>query len=575
MKSTWKMLLFLGGIAGYMGYRARRQLIARVLNLPLPQHEVAVTTGIQVAMSDGVNLVHDYYAPVELDDAPTVLIRSPYGRNISGSVFGAMLGFFAERFAERGYHVVLQDVRGRFEAGGEFRPYLNESDDAHDTVVWLREQDWFNGTLGLWGASYLGIVQWLLVNRVPEVKAIMPIFAATELRDILFHDEALDYGLAMRWLSIFHVLDRLKSNPILNLTRYVPMIESRSRKASTVFPARNGDASVTGQTVDFYQEWLENELEDSLLWADGREMLNMDATDAAVHFIGGWYDFFLREQLEDYARLRDNGLSPQLTIGAWAHFDEANGMIPGIREGLRWFDHHLKGHSGKVRGLPVRLFVIGANEWREYPSFPPPSTETAYYLHPGRKLSTAIPEASETVHYTYDPANPTPALGGAMFAFDTPVKDNRALESRPDVLTFTTDILTQDVEAIGYVRLQLYVSSSLAHTDFFGRLCDVQPDGRSLNICDGLFRVKPGKGTPQSDGSICIEVQMWVTAYHFKRGHQIRLQVSSGAHPRWLANPGTGASLLDDNDTMHIAHQSIYIGKDTPSALFLPIVSAG
>ena len=573
MRVSWKTLLFLSGVAGYVGYRARRKLVARVLNLPAPQYEVRRVDDVHVLMADGTALVHDYFAPLDAPDAPTILIRSPYGRNINGSIFGALLAFFAERYAERGYHVVLQDVRGRFDSAGEFRPYLDEQDDALATVVWLREQPWFNGNLGLWGASYLGIVQWLLVNQVPEVKAIMPIFAATGLREILYHDGALAYGLVMRWLSIFDVLDNFKDNPLLNAPRYIAAVEHRSSRAYRNQVVSTGDEVATGAQVAFYQEWLDNEAEDSDLWEQGLSMLDVEVTDVPVHLIGGWYDLFLREQLHDYDTLRANGQMPYLTIGAWAHFDMVNGMIPGVREGLRWFDAHLKGEAGKLRGLPVRLYLMGANEWREYMEFPPPAQMTPFYLHPGQKLAPETPQTSETLHYTYNPEDPTPAPGGAIFAFDLPVKDNRIIEERPDVLSFTSDALQQDMDVIGYVQLQLYVNSSLEHTDFFGRLCEVQPDGSSLNICDGLFRIKPGTVEPQPDGSLCIEIGLWATAYRFKRGNRIRLLVSSGAHPRWLANPGTGATLRETGKDYQIADQQVHIGEAHPSVLLLPVVT--
>ena len=568
---NWKTFLFLAGVAGYAGYRARRQIIARALNLSPPEHDVELKTDVAVTMHDGISLIHDHHAPIDAPDAPTILIRSPYGRNMSGSAFGLLLAFFAERFAERGYHVILQDVRGRFDSGGTFRPYWQEQDDAIATVEWMREQPWFNGTLALWGASYLGIVQWLLVNKVPEVKAIMPLVAATNLRNVLLHDEALDYNLIMRWLVIFSVLDEHRTAPLLNALQQIPVIEGRTARACGSFPILQGDVAATGKTVDFYQEWLTYEDDAISIWPEGEAMITVPDTQVPVYLVAGWHDFFMREQLNDYVALRDAGQQPRLTIGPWAHFDQANAMIPGIQEGLAFFDSHLKRKPAKLSALPVRLYIMGANEWREYPDFPPPSQQTAYYLQPGHRLSITQAQRDESLTYRYDPNDPTPSLGGAMFAFAPAVRDNRSLESRPDVLVFTSEPLQKDIEIIGYVHLQLYVASSTQFTDFYGRLCDVQSDGRSLNVCDGLFRVKPGTGTPQPDGTLCIEVDMWATAYHFKRGHQLRLQVSSGAHPRWLRNSGTGEFLVNEKELV-AADQTVHFGKSHPSALILPVV---
>jgi putative CocE/NonD family hydrolase len=180
------------------------------------------------------------------------------------------------------------------------------------------------------------------------------------------------------------------------------------------------------------------------------------------------------------------------------------------------------------------------------------------------------PADSPVDRYRYDPADPTPTLGGPVYHQDGGVKDNRALEARADVLTFTTSPLAEDVDVIGWVRLELFARSSLAHADFFGRLCDVYPDGRSFNVCDGLIRIEPGQGELQTDGSTRSVIQMWATAQRFARGHRIRLQVSSGAHPRWNRNLGTGEPIATAT-RMVAAEQTIYHDTAHPSALVLPV----
>jgi putative CocE/NonD family hydrolase len=177
--------------------------------------------------------------------------------------------------------------------------------------------------------------------------------------------------------------------------------------------------------------------------------------------------------------------------------------------------------------------------------------------------------------YRYDPADPTPAVGGPLFGLwgKRGAVDNRELESRSDVLVYTTLPLEGDVEIIGPVRLQLYVHSSLEHADFFGRLCDVQPSGESLNVCDGLFRLAPSKGEPQADGRLRVEIDMWATAYRFRRGHRIRLQVSGGAHPRWTRNLGTGEPIATATAIL-ASEQSVYHDQEHPSAMVLPVAAS-
>jgi putative CocE/NonD family hydrolase len=218
--------------------------------------------------------------------------------------------------------------------------------------------------------------------------------------------------------------------------------------------------------------------------------------------------------------------------------------------------------------------VGGADEWREMDDFPLTALQTRYYLHAENRLAQDPPEsASAPDSYRYDPADPTPALGGALLAFKgAGPQDNRPLEARSDVLSYTTVPLAQGVEVIGPVRFELFARSSLPHTDFLGRLCDVAPDGRSVNVCDGLFRVEPGRGEVQPDGQcLRIEIDMWATAHRFRRGHRLRLQVASGAHPRWSRNLGTGEPPAT-GFRMAVAEQTVYHDDTRPSALVLQVM---
>ncbi|HSM57105.1 MAG TPA: CocE/NonD family hydrolase [Candidatus Sulfomarinibacteraceae bacterium] len=219
-----------------------------------------------------------------------------------------------------------------------------------------------------------------------------------------------------------------------------------------------------------------------------------------------------------------------------------------------------------------RVYLVGADSWRFYDRWPPSAEMTKFFLQPDNVLSTS--PASYGVppdHYDYDPKDPTPAVGGALFFSGAGPRDNRALESRKDVLTYTSSPLAHNLDVIGHVSCTLHVSSSREHTDFFARLCDVHPDGRSMNVCDGIIRLYPGKVEPDSSGSLCIEVDMWATAYRFRRGHAIRLQVSSGAHPRFAPNSGTG-EVPRSPENMCVAHQTVFHDASRPSAIILPLV---
>lgn len=571
MKQFRNILLVLGSLFLII-YRFRRWIIARFLHLPTPQTGVRVYSGIPVPMQDRVILTADHYAPAKPGHYPTILIRSPYGRNAKASVFGWLLAFIAQRFAERGYHVLLQDVRGRFDSEGEFNPYFNEKQDGLDTLAWLERQPWFNGAVGTWGSSYLGIVQWVIAGDSPLVKAVAPTITGSNLREIIYPDGAFDLGLAMRWLSVFHYLDFYRTRPLIFAARMWSQIEHGIKPAFEHLPIWEGDALALGEPVDFYRFWLEHAAEDDELWQEALNGIDVARVDKPAHLIGGWYDFFLRAMLKDYETLKVNGHQPYLTIGPWHHFDAMVSWVD-LREGIHWFDAHLKGDRSRLREKPVQLYIMGADEWRDYEEFPPHARPTPFYLREAQGLSAepcGLPESSDS--YRYDPQHPTPNLGGTVFSpWAGGAHDNRTLEVRDDVLTFTTAPLTETIEVIGQVCLRLYVKSSLEHTDFFGRICDVDTSGCSTNVCDGLFRVVPGKGERQPDGSLCIEVDLWATAYQFRKGHAIRVQVSSGAHPRWSRNLGT-AEPLANAKTCIPADQTIYHDKSHPSAVILPIV---
>jgi uncharacterized protein len=300
-------------------------------------------------------------------------------------------------------------------------------------------------------------------------------------------------------------------------------------------------------------------------WAQGDNSSAVFKITAPNHMVSGWHDFFLPLVIRDYNTLKELGRSPYLTIGPWNHEKAA---IPAIKEELIWFKAHVLNDRKELRKAPVRLFVMGVNEWRDYPVWPPQNMEQQrWYLQAERGFTDSLPAVSVTDHYTFDPSDPTPGVGGASVG--RPVEDNRKLESRDDVLTFTSGVLNEDLEIIGPVAAELFVKSSLDYTDFFVKLCDVQPSGKSFNVCDGLQRLFPGKPAPDADGIMKVTMNLWPIAYSFKRGHRIRVQISSSAFPRWSRNLGTDEP-LGTGTTMKKARQSIYHGPDHPSGLLLP-----
>jgi len=547
---------------------ARRKALARLLRLPAPRYEVAVERNLAIPMPDGVALRADHYFPRPAGSYPTILVRTPYGRGSAGGLLAQGMAVLLTCFAERGYHVLVQDTRGRFDSEGDFEPLTHEAADGRATVDWLAGQPWFNGTLGMWGPSYLGYVQWAVASAAPPpLKALVPIITFSRGYAAAYMDGAPALDLALNALFLFDALGNRERPPRESRRRW----RNREKILAPAFrhlPLLEADRMAVGRAVPFYRSGALRPEPENPFWQALDHHPAPEPAGPAVHLISGWYDLFLRDLLDDYALLRAAGRSPYLTIGPWYHMDLS--WVPeALRQGLAWFDAHLQGRRERLRERPVRLYILGADEWREMEAWPPPNPTTRLFLQPHGLLSPEPPADSPPDRYRYDPADPTPNLGGGLLFPPAGPVDNRPLEARPDVLVYTTLPLKQDLEVIGPVRLQLYVRSSLAHTDFFGRLCDVHPSGRSINICDGLFRIEPGKGERLPDGTLRIEVDMWATACRFRRGHRLRLLVASGAHPRWARNLGTGEPAATAT-RMAVAEQEVYHDPEHPSALLLP-----
>jgi putative CocE/NonD family hydrolase len=288
--------------------------------------------------------------------------------------------------------------------------------------------------------------------------------------------------------------------------------------------------------------------------------------------VGGWYDIFLPWMLEDFTALHAAGRAPRLVIGPWTH-TAPDAMATGLRDGLGWLRAGLLDDHRLVRAGTVRVFVTGERSgggWRDLPAWPPPDLgERRLWLADQRRLQDQPASNAASDRYRYDPANPTPSLGGPVLLSRTPVVDNRALEARADVLTYTTAPLPSVCEAIGPVLVELWLRAGSPFLDVFARVCDVDSEGRSWNVCDALARVAPGRFEQSAEGTWRIAFELWPIAHRFRAGHRIRLQVSSGAHPRYARNPGTGEDPATTR-ALRAVDVELLRGPNQPSALILP-----
>jgi putative CocE/NonD family hydrolase len=560
----------------------RRALLARLLELPPPLYSVAVERAIPLTMADGVTLLTDHYWPKDDGNYPTILIRTPYGRGREVFLFGGYpLGELpAQRFAERGYHVIVQGARGCFDSEGDFAPHINEAADGKATADWIERQPWFDGRLAAWGPSYLGYSLWATAvakaTTTPssQLAAIVPIITSAENFSVTHPEGAFGLETRLRWSQGQVRAKLMHERSFVRKVRHrlFGKDEEALQAAYMHLPVRDADEAATGQPAPFYREMLANSDQRDPYWMARDFSQAVGQVEAPAHLIGGWYDYYLPALLRDYAALKSAGHQPYLTIGPWYHAS-ADGLLTGLREGLNWFDAKLKGMNDNIRHKPVRVYLLGAGEWREMTEFPPQSQSFRYYLQDDGVLGADLPERNSTPDsFVYDPADPTPALGGALLAFKgAGPQDNRPLEARSDVLYYTSPTLEESLEIAGPVSVTLFVRSSRQFTDFFGRLCDVYPDGRSVNICDGLVRIRPGDGQVQPDGILELKLDLSVTACRFLSGHRLRLLISSGAHPRWNRNLGLG-EVESTAVEMVAAEQTIFHDPDHPSFLSLPLV---
>lgn len=538
------------------------RIIGWAFNLPPAEtRDVVVERDLKVPMPDGAALLADHYYPRKNPRAPTILIRSPYGRT------GAWGIMFGRPFAERGFQVVIQSCRGTFGSTGDFRPFHNERADGLATLAWLKEQPWFSGELCTFGASYMGYVQWAVAAEAgPELKAMALQVTGSEFRSSIYAGESFWLDTALTWL---YMVAHQENSPIAAM-----LANLRSARVLkpilNQLPLRRLDEAAIGKPADFYRDWVDHNDPDDPFWKplDFSERLG-DIT-APAHLVAGFYDVFLPRTLADYRRLREAGKHPYLTIGPWTHMD-TTWLKMSMSETIAWYRAHLFGDTSALRKSPVQVFVMGAGEWREFDEWPPPGYRAQrWHLQPNHGLAAAPPISSEPDHYRYDPADPTPSVGGSSLSGNSGPKDNRALEARKDVLVYTGAPLESDLEAIGPVTAELYVKSSLEHTDFFARLCDVSPNGKSMNVCDGLVRLTPKMAPPDEDGCRKVTLELWATAYRFKRGHRVRLQVSSGSHPRFTRNTGSGEPLATATRLV-AADQTVFHDPSRPSAIVLPV----
>jgi len=581
--AAWLLIAF--GIGGWLTYQLAPTFLAYALDVRSAEYAVRIERGVTMTASDGVPLVSDVYHPVRAGATPTILVRIPFSNTVVNSLFASVVGRF---WAERGYTTVIQGTRGRYQSGGRHYPLIDEQRDGGETLAWLRARPWFDGRLGMWGGSAFGHTQWVLADALPSPptgrSALMVQVASTDFHGMFHPGGAFSLESALFWaVRSRGAEDDMPDGAALQRGfDGMPLIEADDRAA--------GD-------IPFFNDWVRHSERDAYWQAidgNGRAAL----LQGPILLTAGWFDPFLPGQLADYIRIRrearsDVAAASRLVVGPWAH--AVTVTLPGgvrtrhyrlesLAPTIPWFDRQLRSSGAGVQpDAPVRIYVMGANEWRDEQEWPlARARATPFYLRSGGRanstsgdgqLATEAPAADEPADtFEADPRHPVPTRGGATLAPGGGVVRQNDVETRGDVLVYTTPPLTEDVEVTGPITATLYVATSAPHTDFTGKLVDVHRDGNAYNVSDGVLRraytpnANPAQAVPEE-----IEIVLWPTSMVFRRGHRIRLEVASSNFPRFDRNPNTGAPIATAVATA-VATQAVHHGPRTPSRIVLPVV---
>lgn len=531
---------------------------------PATVRRVAVERDLAVPGSGGVTLLADLYRPDVRADGrlPTLLVRSPYGRRGKwGAVYGQL-------FAERGYQVLVQSTRGTYGSGGAFEPMVYEAADGAATVRWLREQPWFSGEFVVLGASYLAFAGWAIgTDPPPELRGLVSHVGPHEWKSAIYPGGAFALDFALTWTANRQRRDDPDSL-LLNLLRSRPDVRAEVGPAFVDLPLARACARVLDGRAPWFGQWLEHGPDDDAYWQAYDASAALHKVDVPVLLLGGWHDLFLEQTLQQHQALTSRGVPVTLAVGPWTHHGLEKDWPAMISRTLAW----LGSLFGDGTGLDPdpEVYVGGAGHWARAASWPPAGVrEQRWHPQPGGVLSLDPPHAGPPDTYTYDPAGPTPTVGGATMREDAGSGDNRELEQRPDVLTYSSPPLESDLQLLGAPVASLRVSSSAVSFDCFARLCAVAADGTSTNVCDGIVRVpNVPKDTPRT-----VVVRLAPTAHRFSRGQRLRLQVAGGSHPRFARNLGTG-SPPGTGTQLVVAHTAVHHDPDHPSTFTLPVRAA-
>jgi len=564
---------------------------------------VTVELDVPARMRDGTILRANVYRLAGEGCWPVLLTRLPYGKD------PGPISLLDPISAVRcGYVVIVQDTRGTGASDGDFYPCRADADDGFDTIAWAADLPFSDGHVGMYGGSNSGFAQWAAaVQQAPALRAIIPFVTWSDpLNGVYYRGGAFELGQQASWYLMMGrgvLFRRYARDPVRRGLARAAWIAEWDALGATGYgslpfaefaPLRRQDLAPS--FFDILAAPMERTTDPaaSLTVLGKHEQVQTPTLN-----IGGWYDIFLGDTIANFQAMRSQGKPTRLLIGPWTHTSQGSsigersfGFVGQGGDGLmdlgsvqlRWFDHWLKGiDNGVPAEAPIRLFVMGADVWRDEQEWPlARAVDTPWYLRAGGGLSPEPPGVEAADRYDYDPLRPVPTRGGAVLMtqeYPAGPLDQRAIEAHPDVLVYTSMPLERDIEVTGPIAVRLWAVSSAPDTDVVARLTDVFPDGRSFNLTDGIVRARYrhfARGEPPSPiepgRPYEYEIDLWATSNVFKAGHRMRLQITSSCFPRWDRNPNTGHPFAADAE-LRVAHQQILHDREHPSHVVLPLVN--
>lgn len=530
---------------------------AVTLDSSLPPEETQYTvTEVHIPMLDGIQLAADLYKPDLPEGAKPhglVYVLGPYGR---GPVMAALL---AQSFAARGYLVLFASSRGTGGSEGTFVPAMTEQADSQVVVKWMREQPWYPGKFVTFGPSYMGYVQWALLRDPPEDLIASIILCST-----------FDHS-SLSWTNGAYRLDRISWSYLVanqdqtregQARQMISASASKLRAVMEATPILDAAERLFDGKAPYIRKFMTTPNINDPFWAPCKHSAAIDLVNVPILLRTGWYDTLTVQTMGAYIRLRDRGQTVYLTIGPWTHI-EASGR-EALPEVFKFLDEHVAGRpKDHYRPLPVKVFATGAEEWRFLPSWPPATEERVFYLHGDGAVDTQRPAAdSPSASFTFNPADPTPTMGGPLLARGGRVDDS-AYASRSDLLVYTSAPLTEEIEIMGRPIVELTHSTDIPYADLWVRLSEIDADGVSHNLNENWQALD---GVERQDGTISLTLTD--RAHVFKKKTCIRVIVAGGSFPLIARNPGTGVNRTQAAELRPVTH-TVQHG-DGISKLILP-----